>query len=85
MDTEIFGTLVFFMYVDILRPDRDPENSKSKLVRLASMTCAYDKKEDELVRFRDMNTQIESRQIYASFEFKECVYTDHPVKRVRKI
>jgi hypothetical protein len=85
MHTEIFGTLVFFMYVDMLRPDRDPDNSKSKLVRLASMTCAYDKKEEELMRFRDMNTQIESRQIYASFEFKECVYTDHPVKRVRKI
>ena len=75
MYTEIFGTLVFFMYVDMLRPDRDPENSKSKLVRLASMTCAYDKKEEELRRFREMNTQIEGRQIYASFEFKESVYT----------
>jgi len=84
MNSEIFGTLVFFMHVNMLRPDRDHE-TKSKMVRLGSMTCAYDKKEEELIRFRDMNSQIESRQIYASFELKECVYTDQPIKRVRKI
>ena len=66
MDAGCFGQLMFFMYVHM--------GDKGKRVRLHSVWCEHKDCEAQLAEFRESNSFIPAREIFANFVFTDTVH-----------
>lgn len=70
MDKDVFGQLVFFMFVEV--PTGDVMRPRGKRVRLATMHCRRSECDENFLEFKSLNGEI-ARKVHAEFTFREIV------------